>query len=368
MVRNVLIVDDDQIWLRLIQKKFQKYHDDFHTLIAIDGLSAIQKLRENPISLVVTDLQMPEMDGLTLLAQLSESCPDIPVIIITAYSTPTYKRMVLERGAVGYIEKPFPVEDLARKILVTLKKETEGGTLQTVPLEIFIQLIEMEQKTCTLRITHKQSGKRGVLFFRDGDLLEARVKDSQGVKAAYQIFSWGEVSLSIEDACVLKEKRIEEDLQAILLDAMRLHDEDSSEEPPDEPSQDASYFSVDEVEDTDEEPELVNPNELTAEDDIPAFPADRSAVEEFSPITQLRDAILTKLGNPKELGEIYTDAQWAGFLSAVKELGNRLNAGSFKCCYIEKKEPPDLIIKANEPPLIVTLQPKTRRSQILDQL
>ena len=82
-------------------------------MAAGNGKEAIRVLKSHPISLVITDMQMPEMDGLALLARLSESYPDIPVIVVTAYSTPKLKLTVLEGGGAGYMEKPFVVEDLA---------------------------------------------------------------------------------------------------------------------------------------------------------------------------------------------------------------------------------------------------------------
>ena len=123
------------------------------------------------------------------------------------------------------MEKPFIVEALAEKISATLQKESEGGILQTVPLDMFLQLVEMEQKTCTIRIVNKISKAIGVLFFQSGELMDARIKDVKGITAAYEIFSWEKVTLSIQDACVVKKKQIKDDLQAILMEAMRLKDE-----------------------------------------------------------------------------------------------------------------------------------------------
>ena len=230
MLKQILFVDDDRILRHLIQKKLDKYKNTFTVLTAEDGLDAVKKLAEHTISLVVTDLQMPQMDGFALMAHLSEKYADIPVIVQTGHSTPKSKRVVLERGASGYIEKPFKVEQLTEKIIDTLKKESEGGILQTIPLEMFIQLIEMEQKTCTIRVVEKKTGELGVLFFRDGDLMEARIGGRHGKQTAYEIFAWDEVTLSIQDDCAIKDKRIDEDLQAILFDAMRLKDEAGEDE------------------------------------------------------------------------------------------------------------------------------------------
>ncbi|MBW1707509.1 MAG: response regulator, partial [Deltaproteobacteria bacterium] len=232
MIKKVLIVDDDQEMLLSLKEGLEKYNETFSVLMAGDGLIAMEKLKKLPVSLVVTDLKMPRMDGFTLLARIMEQYPDIPVIIMTGYSTPEMQKLAREGGAVGYIEKPFMIEDLARKIMTAMRKESEGGTLHGISSGMFLQLIEMEQKTCTIRLEDKSSGKQGVLFFRDGELLDARINGLQGVKAAYEIFSWDEVTLSIQNVCPQKEKKIESDLQVVLLEAMRLKDEAAQAEEP----------------------------------------------------------------------------------------------------------------------------------------
>ena len=229
MTKNVLIVDDDQEMLLSLKEGLEKYDRTFSVLMAGDGLIAIDKLRKHDISLVVTDLRMPRMDGFALLAQIIEHNPDIPVIIITGYSTPEMERLAQEGGAVEYLEKPFMLDNLAQKIVATLRKESEGGTLQSVSSGMFLQLIEMEQKTCTIRLADKSSGKQGVLFFHEGEMLDARIDGRRGEEAAYEIFSWDEVNLSIQNECRQEEKKINRDLNAILLEAMRLKDE--AEEP-----------------------------------------------------------------------------------------------------------------------------------------
>ena len=153
MIKKVLIVDDDQEMLLSLKEGLGRYNATFSVLLAGDGLLALEKLKKKTISLVVTDLRMPRMDGFALLSEIMEHYPDIPVIIITGYSTPEMEQLAQEGGAIGYVEKPFMIDDLAQKILGTLRKESEGGTLHSVSSGMFLQLIEMEQKTCTIRLT-----------------------------------------------------------------------------------------------------------------------------------------------------------------------------------------------------------------------
>lgn len=229
MIRKVLIADDDQTLLKLLSKKFEKFSGVFEPILALDGINAVNILEKEAVSLVISDLQMPRLDGFALLSHIKELYPDIPVIIITAFGKPKSRQVILSQGAVEYLEKPIVIDDLANLILKYLNKETEGGLLNNASLEMFIQLIEMELKTCTIRVNDKKSDRKGVLFFKEGELIDARIGKTHGNTAAYRIFAWSEVSISIENHCLQKRRHIEGDLQAILLEAMRLKDEASDD-------------------------------------------------------------------------------------------------------------------------------------------
>ena len=144
MTKNILIVDDEKDMLLSLKEGFDTYGEIFSVLLAEDGEKAVDKLKENVISLVVTDLRMPRMDGFSLLIHIMTHYPDIPVIIMTAYSRPVMERMAMKIGAVEYIEKPFRMDDLAQKIISILEKESDGGIFTSVSSGMFTQLIEME--------------------------------------------------------------------------------------------------------------------------------------------------------------------------------------------------------------------------------
>ena len=132
MVRNVLLVDDDLEMLGLLQEGLAGHADAFAVLTAGDGAEALECLRHHNVSLVVTDLKMPHMDGFELLAAILEGYPDIPVIVMSGFSAPGLESTARRGGAVGYIAKPFSIDALALKILTMLRRAAEGGTLHNV--------------------------------------------------------------------------------------------------------------------------------------------------------------------------------------------------------------------------------------------
>lgn len=334
MIKNVLLVDDDHEMLIALKEGFQKYKDSFSILLAADGLKAVESLKKNTTSLVVTDLKMPGMDGFELLVHIMEQYPDIPVIIITGYSTPEMEHLAREGGAIGYVAKPFLIENLARQIMSTLRKESEGGTLHNVSSGMFLQLVEMEQKTCTIRLEDKFSNKKGSLFFKEGELLDARANDLQGENAAYEIFSWDQVNLSIQNGCVLKEKRIHCEMQHLILEAARRKDESVGED---------------------------------------VQPAVMEAVEPFEPdpvdvIVAIKEKIEAKLGPSCGLEDIYQDKSWDSRLLQLSKAGVFFNIGELEMGYIDKGEENDFIVLPGENTSVISVNPKCPRDKLLQVL
>jgi len=334
MIKNVLLVDDDQEMLLALREGFRKYRDSFSVQLAADGLSALEKLKKSVISLVVTDLKMPRMDGFELLAHILEHYPDIPVIIITGYSTPEMEQLAREGGAVGYIAKPFLIENLAQQILATLRKESEGGTLHNVSSGMFLQLVEMEQKTCTIRLDDKSGGKKGILFFRDGELLDARVNDLQSEAAAYEIFAWEQVNLSIQNGCALKEKRIHAEMQHLVLEAARRKDEGVRE-----------------------------PGRSSVNEPAASFETEPGVL-----IKNLREKIESYAGPACGLEDIYQDDAWDSRVLQFSGTGRHLNIGNLVLGYIDKADAADYIIMPGNKTTVIAVNPKCPRDKLLQIL
>jgi|LGVF01.1.fsa_nt_gb CheY-like chemotaxis protein len=341
MIKKVLIVDDDQEMLLSLKEGFEKYIATFSVLMAGDGLAATEKLEKETISLVITDLRMPRMDGFALLSKIMEQYPDIPVIIMTGYSTPEMEKLAQEVGAVGYVEKPFMIDDLAKKVLATLRKESEGGTLHSISSGMFLQLIEMEQKTCTIRLFDKTSGKQGVLFFCDGELFDARTDGLKGEAAAYKIFSWDEVNLSIQNECRQKEQKVHRDINAILLEAMRLKDEAGEAEETEEPE--VVEEEIEEIEELSEELEPETPD----------------------PLISIQTRLKKEIGERCGLEDIYQDNSWDGFMAQISRMGAFFDAGKLKLAYLDRSEPNDLILLPGYKTSVLLVNSKCPRDRII---
>ncbi len=122
MTDRILIVDDERN-MRLVLKAMLR-KEGYEVELAADGLEAAAILAQQAVSAVVTDLKMPNLDGMGLLARITENYPGLPVIIVTAYGTVSSAVDALKKGAFDYITKPFDQEELKNIIAKAVKTRT----------------------------------------------------------------------------------------------------------------------------------------------------------------------------------------------------------------------------------------------------
>lgn len=221
ILKSVLVVDDDRDFLICVENFLKVYTDQIEVLIASNGRQALQILENRKVDLLVTDIKMPEMDGIELLSRLSLKNLDINVIVTTAFATRENIERLNKIGQFYYLGKPFNLEIFGKKILSVLKEKSEAFTSQFT-LANLLQLIDMEQKTCTLMV--KSNGKVGYLYLKKGELINAETNGIDGLEAAKIIISWGTAQTEIQGTC-RKEREIHATLMSILLEASRFADE-----------------------------------------------------------------------------------------------------------------------------------------------
>ena len=107
---NILVVDDDEETVTLLREILSK--EGYNVDTAADGKIALDKIGSRPPDLVISDIHMPDLDGMSLLAELRVRFPDVPVILMTAYGSLKTAVDGLRSGAFDYLSKPFIVDDI----------------------------------------------------------------------------------------------------------------------------------------------------------------------------------------------------------------------------------------------------------------
>ena len=137
MSSRILVVDDEPDLELLIRQKFRRQirSGELAFAFAGDGLEALERLRQDEeIGLVLTDINMPRMDGLTLLDKIHELDRVLRVVIVSAYGDMSNIRTAMNRGAFDFITKPIDFEDLSATMVKTqrdLEALQQAATLQT---------------------------------------------------------------------------------------------------------------------------------------------------------------------------------------------------------------------------------------------
>jgi CheY-like chemotaxis protein len=229
--KKVLIVDDETPFILSLTTGLETYSTEYGILTAENGKEAIKILESTQVDLVVTDLRMPEMDGFGLLAFISANFPSIPAIVMSAFGTPEIKDRLSTLGTLKFLEKPVDFQELTASISDGLTHENKGGSLNGISIASFLQLIEMEEKTCLLEIQGDDTSLNGVLYFNKGVLYDAICGKLKGKGAALEIIGWENAEVRFRELPKKKiSKRIEADLISLIMEAMKYKDESASQE------------------------------------------------------------------------------------------------------------------------------------------
>ena len=143
---KILVVDDEADLQILIKQKFRKKirNNDYEFVFAINGNDALEQLEEHhDVDLVLSDINMPEMDGLTLLSKLNEKHSILKSVIVSAYGDMENIRTAMNRGAFDFITKPVDFNDLELTIEKTMKhvnqiKETLKAIKENNILKMYV--------------------------------------------------------------------------------------------------------------------------------------------------------------------------------------------------------------------------------------
>ena len=171
MMAKILVVDDETDLEVLIKQKFRKQirNNEYEFLFAYKGKEALEKLGEEPdTDLVLSDINMPEMDGLTLLSKIHEMNPLLKAVIVSAYGDMDNIRTAMNRGAFDFVTKPINFEDLT----ITMEKTLEHvrqirDTLRAVKENNILKMYVDEN----------------VLSFMGGQEYESRITASENIEA-----------------------------------------------------------------------------------------------------------------------------------------------------------------------------------------
>ena len=188
-VKRVLVVDDEAALVRSIAAYLGSFGDDIEILTATSGEEGLRLLWEHPVDVLLTDVSMPGLDGISLVREAAKLRPGLRIIVMTAFGTPELEALAIREGAMRFVDKPVDLEELRNLIQLSAMVESGwAGMVGGLDLLDLAQLITLSGSTA---VVHVGCGSEsGVLVFRDRSVVHASAGAVQGEEAFYHMALW----------------------------------------------------------------------------------------------------------------------------------------------------------------------------------
>jgi DNA-binding response OmpR family regulator/predicted regulator of Ras-like GTPase activity (Roadblock/LC7/MglB family) len=219
---RILLVDDDENFRITISEALRTEKYEIET--AEGAIQALKKLKAGRYAIMITDLNMPGIDGIELIRQAIKVDPYMQVIIATGFPSNESQLEAFRLGVFNYIVKPFTLERLLEVIEKSLQ---EDGEQFVGPVELGCEdLIQLYSLGCRSIVLEIRKGKEiGHIYFDNGRVVHAKTNQNEGEVAFYEIQSW--------KGGIFKAKPYEErvvtsinsDVSTLILEGARLRDE-----------------------------------------------------------------------------------------------------------------------------------------------
>ena len=207
-MRHVLVCDDEKDIVAAL--KIYLEAEGYHVLTAFNGREALEVFAREPVDLILLDIMMPGMDGITTMSRLREQS-NVPVIFLTAKSEATDKVLGLNVGADDYITKPFnPVEMLAR-VRSQLRRYLQLGGSAPKPAVLRIGGVELDDNAKTVTL----DGDPVALTPKEYDILHFLMQHPGKVFSPAEIYRtvWAELSLNADNTLAVHIRHIREKIE-----------------------------------------------------------------------------------------------------------------------------------------------------------
>lgn len=220
--KTILLVDDEPLVLSSVRQGLEALDATLKVFEAADGIAALEVLDSHTVDLVVSDVSMPRLDGVGLLAEMLNRAFAVPVVLLSAFRDSTDMAKATGMGAVSFLDKPVSYDELIRAIERALVPKGRGF-MQGFSLPSLLQLMNFDRKSSTLSI--RSSDLVGRIFVSEGEVVDAWLGDESGYTAFSLILRLPEPVLELAPLPHQVQRTITGSLNALLLNAIREDDE-----------------------------------------------------------------------------------------------------------------------------------------------
>ena len=171
-MKKILVVDDEALLVKGI--RFNLQNDGYEVITGSDGVEAVELAQSQNPDLIVLDVMMPRMDGLTACSKIREFS-DVPIILLTAKTTDMDKLLGFDQGADDYLTKPFNILELKARIRALLRRSGAGTAAQSNMLTIGSISLDLDARNAY------RSGELVDLTAKEFDVIEHLMRNPNRV-------------------------------------------------------------------------------------------------------------------------------------------------------------------------------------------
>jgi CheY-like chemotaxis protein len=228
--QRILLLDDDEQMLDLYQELLKQLPSKPEVHVSSSGARAIALLESEPFTLLITDLRMPKMDGLQVLAIVRRKFPHLRIVVLTGVLDEEYRSRAYAQGVELFWQKPGTSEEVKLfqdciESLLDREIHNEGGFrgMQSKSLVDLIQLECLSRSSSVLHVT--QGALNGKIWVQNGEITDAITGQFTGEEAFKEILSWKSGNFEILPADPQHARTITNSYQGLLLDSAQALDE-----------------------------------------------------------------------------------------------------------------------------------------------
>lgn len=222
---TILFVDDEKQFTDSMCEILKL--EGFKVNAAYSAEMALDMFKLKKVDLVITDLNMPGMDGIELIREVREIHARQRIIIVTAFPSQRSQEQAYKLGTLHYIAKPFKAKRFLELVYSALSEREEGllGAVRLSPTDL-IQLYSVTGNTLVMEIREgKDEGDIGKVYFDKGQIVHAETRKYRGREAFYEIQSWRSGIFKVYSPRGKIPHTIDESVDVLLLEGAHLEDE-----------------------------------------------------------------------------------------------------------------------------------------------
>jgi hypothetical protein len=226
-----LIIDRNPIFGEKLGQLIEGFREEFRVQSVPTVEEAIEALISNDFSLVLCEPSLADPET-GLVSWILDKKPAMPLIITGQADAPVQKEFAKHSCVRGFITRPIVrTADLAGKVVIALGSRFSQGILRGVNCITLFQIFEQEVNECTLRVLNKRKKEEGLLFVKDGTLLDAVYGTAAAEEAVKRILSWESVDIELYNCCPVKDKKVNVDMTTLILQCANTQQPDAKPAP-----------------------------------------------------------------------------------------------------------------------------------------